>query len=478
MNKHVESCKHLRKRFRGPQAAVVLGLALFPYAEARADYQLAGRTTMRVAFHSQLATPTPTAATLNAAFTQGSTAIQQDAGLQDVACPLTIRMHAASFGTTYSGSQDGADDDIDSTAELTATNTVSQALVNVVDTITFCGTSGNFGGCSSVGLRRAFVVTRASVNAATAGLIIAHEFGHTVGRNHDNNALRIMDPDQLTANHVEVTPFGCDNENDGFRRIFSGSCTTGKACSDQLVTIIEDEFVALAPSMSLNPSMSLDIDGLESSIFDEFTAFSEPMALGRNQVAGPTILEENDFSAFSATELLDGAIIDRVPAELEDYFGDEDVDELIQVMFDPTKRDQHANAAHFVGLISSGKDEHVQALVDYVGQPEANIDVAMISLGYIANRNVNDDALLFLLDQFASGPDGFAASGGLAVSGDLLARDVLLEAAHRETNPITRYTLQERASENARIELMGLREHYLNPPAVKDLPAELVPALE
>jgi hypothetical protein len=130
-------------------------------------------------------------------------------------------------------------------------------------------------------------------------------------------------------------------------------------CSDNLVTIIEDEFAGLAPSMSL------DVDGLESSIFDEFTAFSEPVAVADGPVSAPAILED-DFSAFSVTDRLDGAIIDRVPGELEDYFGDEDVDELIQVMFDPTKRDQHANAVNFVGLISSGKDAHVQALVDYV----------------------------------------------------------------------------------------------------------------
>jgi hypothetical protein len=451
MNEHNESCKHLRKHYRGAPAVVALGLALFPAAEARADYSLAGRTTMRVAMHEDLAQPFPAQATITAAFTQGTNAIQQDSGVQDVACPLTLTMHN-SFGTTYAGGAGGADDDISSSAELTATQNTSPALVNIVDTITSCGgVTAGFAGCATVGTRKGFVVTKTGITGSTGGIILAHEFGHSAGRSHDNNALRIMDPDPLTTAHVEVTPFGCDNQNDSFRRVFPASCTGNPACSSELV-IIEtgDDFLS---SVARSPGKSLDIDALESEVF-----------------------EENDFSAFSITELLDGGIIDRAPAELEDYFGDDDVDELIAVLFDPARSQHHLNAVNFVGLISSGTDAHVQALIDYLGQPEAYIDMAMISLGVIANRTGNVGALLFLADHFAGGPNADAAAAGLGVSGDSLARDLLLEAAQRETDPIAKFTLEERVSENERIELMGLREHYLNPPGVPELPAGLLPA--
>jgi hypothetical protein len=451
MNENNESCKLLRKHYRGAQVAAALGLALYPAVEARADYNLAGRTTMRVAMHADLNLPLPSQATVTAAFTQGTTAIQNDVGVQDVACPLTLAMHN-SFGTTYSGSSGGADDDISSSAELTATQNTSGALVNIVDSITFCGTSGSFAGCASTATRKGFVITKAGITGGAGGIILAHEFGHTAGRNHDNNALRIMDPDPLTTAHVEVTPFGCDNETDSFRRVFPASCTGNPACSSELVVIEtgDDDFFA---SVTRSSRKSPDTGTIESEVF-----------------------EESDFSALSVTELLEGFIIDRVPAEVEDYYGDEDVDALIAVLFDPAQREQHLNAVNFVGLISSGTDAHVQALIDYVGQPEAHVDVAMISLGYIANRTGNDEALLFLADQFAIGPNAEAASGGLTVSGDSLARDLLLEAAQRETDPVAKFTLEERVNENERIELMGLREHYLNPPALTELSADWVPA--
>src|SRR5688572_286576 len=105
MNKHNESRAYLRKRYRGPQAAVVLGLAMFPLAEARADYQLAGRTTMRVKTHVDLNGGAPAEATITAAFSQATGALQDDIGSQDVSCPLTLVMHN-SYGATYSGGQD------------------------------------------------------------------------------------------------------------------------------------------------------------------------------------------------------------------------------------------------------------------------------------------------------------------------------------------------------------------------------------
>ncbi len=444
MNMNNETWKRPGKHNAVAPTAVMIGLTLFPLAEARADYDLAGRTTMRVAAHVDVAAIAQTVHTQ--AFTNASSIIQTDSGAQDVACPFTLRAHSfVTFGTTGDGL-----DVIDNSTEYNTIQTTSTGYYNVVNTIMWCnGTLAvAAGGCGHPeGGKKPFMVNRSRATSGARGNVLAHEFGHTVGRSHDNNASRIMDPDFLTTAHNEVTPFGCDMPNNGFRRVFNQQCNGNPVvCSDQIITIVDppDNFASL---LTVAPSMSLDIEALRNAP-----------------------LEENDFSRFEVTQLLDGMIIDRVPAEVEDYYADEDVDDLIDVVFDPRKRDQHEMAVGFVGLISSGTDAHVQALLDYMDEPGANVDGTLMALGAIVHRSGSEAALLVRADQFLNGPHVDAAARAWTISGDSIARDLLLEAAMRETDLTARYTLQEQASENKRIERMGLREHYLNPPAFRPSP--------
>lgn len=179
----------------------------------------------------------------------------------------------------------------------------------------------------------------------------------------------------------------------------------------------------------------------------------------------PEVHEESDFSGISIDQLVQGIIVDRIPAEVEDYFSDQDTVVLRSVLSDPTKRENHRTAATLLGLISSGAEEDVRALVDYSTDPTADVAAAMMALGYLVSRHRNEDALGALVDEFLVGPNAEDAALGLTLSGDARGHDLLTDAASRADDAVAKVTLSEQAQENERIAQIGLRAHYLNPPA-------------
>jgi len=216
-------------------------------------------------------------------------------------------------------------------------------FVKIVRSITYCGRTGFFEGCAPIGPRNSVVITEGAVRSAGAGFVLAHEVGHSVSLGHqDGSPENIMYPYVLSSAHG-VWPWQCSAYN--------------------------------AP-----------VDG-DGPGYNPFTPRGPMDATAKfPQDDHPRM----DFSGVSIEEAAHRTYVDLVPAEVADYYGDEDVAVLTRMLHDPREADHHAKIAQLIGLIASGRDtRHTSALLELVKSRAAARDAhasATISLGYLAHR--------------------------------------------------------------------------------------------
>lgn len=408
---------------------------LFATSSAYAQF-LAHETRMRVGRHIDV--DFIPAATHDTAFANASTALQVDNGSHDHACSLTLtRLDSWWFG--------GGDDKVDDQAEYEAVqNNASDAYVNIVNEVNWCLVDGAFGGCGwPQGARKPFLVTRNLATSPQAGIVYAHEFGHTVGLGHDDKGRQIMDPDVLRTNDNKVRRWAdCKT----FRTVFNGTCKIGNAGSDPAIC---------TPIVVLNTGAS----SAATLASEGSTATPEPFEG----------FEEKDYRGVPIEKLASSHFVDRIPAEVEDYYGQQDVAKLRDMLYDPAYDKYRRTILSLIGLISNGASEDVQALTSYTMQEGGNISAAMMALGYIANRTGNKRALRFLLKSYKKkgGRMAEAAALGLSLSGIGDAHEALSRGKRAERDSKRKHRLGRIASQNRYIAKVGLREYYRNPQKMK-----------
>jgi hypothetical protein len=249
-----------------------------------------------------------------------------------------------------------------------------------------------------------------------------------MGLAHDNTGRQIMDPDFLATNDNKVRSTALCNT-------FRTDCGNG----DKIWTGISEVGFASA----LDPTFEV----------------SSGMPLADRR-------PENDFSAVPIGKLVAGSFMNSVQPEVEDYYDESDANVLRSDLANPARKDRPRMAATLLGLISTSANRSRRSLLEYLAQPEADASAAMMALGYLVARLGDEPALMTLAESFVDGDVATreAAALGLTLSGDLRAYDLLRDAASNETNSVRRMVLNEQASECERVGLIGLREHYANPP--------------
>lgn len=396
---------------------------LLPGGEALA--QEANKTRMRVGING--GTASIPWSTHTSAFTSATTALKTDSGADDVACNLTLEGYSYWW---YGGAPTVIDNDVE---YLQNRDNSSNAFYNIVDEINWCQDFGVFGGCGfPINGRKPFIVTRAKATSAERGNVIAHEFGHVVGMNHDSTGVsQIMAPGDLGTSNTRLS--------------LSSDCSTKFRSYFPVLGCPADPANGTAPAICSEPII------IPSAM---------AMAVEASR-ARPEVYEEIDFSSVAISQLLT-PMVDRVPVEAEDYYGEKDLAVLRGVLSNPNESEKHRMAAALIGLISGGSEEDVQLLLDYLRTPGANVAATMMALGYIVNRKGNERALTALADRFLDGSNAKQAAMGLALTGDPRARDLLADAALRATDWKAKWVLNQQVSANTRIEQFGLRAYYLD----------------
>ncbi|MCE3253460.1 MAG: hypothetical protein K0Q67_2480, partial [Cellvibrio sp.] len=126
--------------------------------------------------------------------------LQANNGNGDVACQVSMS-RSGNVSTFATG-----DGSIDSSAEFNAV--ISTPGVKVVNRINWCGSlAPNIIGCAPVP-GSAFTVVRYS-SGITEGILWAHEYGHTRGLNHRNDATAVMNG-TIASTHLNVTATECN----------------------------------------------------------------------------------------------------------------------------------------------------------------------------------------------------------------------------------------------------------------------------
>jgi len=362
----------------------------------------------------------------DAAFIVAGDALTTDSGSNDIDC----NVYMARYGeqVTYSEGDDNVSNDVeyfDTTFRNNAT------FVNIVDSINWCGSTGAAGGCGHpINGGTPFIVTRALANAAQAGIVYAHEFGHVLGNEHDNAGLQIMDPDILTVNDVKVrtsTRCGMYREDIG--------CWNPGGCS-------------------LYPLSA--------------AAGAAPQSTERLREAPSTESAKSERSGFANVpieELGASFIVDRIPVEVDEYYGQKDVEILKQMLADADQIDHHTTILTLIGLISDGNADDVHTIMDYIlYTPNSDQKyAAAMALGYIANRAQSAEALEFLIAQRHNADRDVARGSilGLGLSGSLRARGELeADLAIAGVQDKRRNILGHAANDNHLIAALGLKGYY------------------
>jgi hypothetical protein len=381
---------------------------------------------MRVGRH--VSVDSISANTYDTGFAQATDALQNDVGASDVACDLEL-----SRTDTWWFSDGGTTGTVTNQAEYQADqNNAAGAYMVVVNTIDWCGLPlPATGGCGwPTGGRSPFLVTRNLAVSPQRGIVYAHEFGHTVGLNHDgNNGSQIMDGAVLGVNDTRVRSATVCNT---FRTSFLATCS-GKP------------YICSFPGLP----------GFTGSVSE--TSREAPDAQRRF---------EADYSSTPIREVARAFIVDRLPLEVEDYYTQEDVAILKSMLTDSKEKLYHPTIVVLIGLISDGSDADVDALNAYAAQNGADKGTTMWGLGYIHARTRNARALQ-ALRRGAEGDDAVVSERAmiaLAVTGTPEALPIL-ERRRARARANGRSKIDKAIEYHRQSAELGLRGFYDQPPA-------------
>lgn len=316
------------------------------------------------------------------------------------------------------------DGDVDNEPEFWDVNDNGGHFVKVARTLTWCGRTGSFLGCTATGAKNSIVISEWAVIHWEAGITFAHEFGHSVGLADDEWAQsNVMYAWSGTEPHG-IWPWQCN---------FYSQPVDG------------DGPGGFAPRTNATPRARFPQD------------LHQPI----------------DFTGIDITEVARRHFIDVVPSEVADYYGPRDVEILASMLEDPSEAPHHATIAQLIGLIDGGKSEQpartLLALTKRRTSPRQALAAAMISLGYLAHRG-DRTAFSFLREHARDlrSPLIAWAIQGLGLSGRDDAK-AELEQLQREADPeharapragralrLLRQALQD----NDRIRRTGLRAYY------------------
>jgi hypothetical protein len=410
----------------------------------------ASRTRMRVARHVDVSSIP--AATLTTAFTNATAALTIDDGSNDLACPITLELLDGA-GFTFSGGNTTANPGTQIQYQANQANAADGYAV-IVNTLNWCQSTGAVAGCGwrSGTSAEPFLVIRSAAVATRAGIVFAHEFGHTVGLPHDNFGLQIMDGNGVTTSHNKVRDLClCDL----WKNNFGATCPTGTAGTVPAIC-------------SPDTHVWHCIGELQAS---------KGQSEGESEAATDTgeIVVSVDGS-LTLEELAMSFILDTVPADAEDFYGPEETGILVEILFDKDLSINHRTAATLLGLISDGNEADSGALLAYAEEDGSDRAAAMMALGYIVTRHADDAVLDLVLEKFESSerPVVDDAALGLTLSGHPRARDALLQHSKVEDDDSRASSLRAQAAENERISTIGIRRHYAEPTLVVD-PEGFVP---
>jgi hypothetical protein len=294
--------------------------------------------------------------TYDQGFSQATTALTGDQGADDIACNLTLGRNQNEPVYYWWGT----DNNISTKAEYETFQSTADnvpAYMFVFNDITWCNGTGAVGGCGwPIGGRKPFAVTRSRAASAARGIVYAHEFGHTAGLSHDETGgNQIMDGDFL-----ETWMTGVRNSTacNGFRNNnFGSNCASG-VCS------------------GATPARA---------------------ASGGGDSAADSSAASPAASKLSIAELARQPIIDRIPVEVGDSYGQADAEVLRKMLLDPAEAEHHRTIVTLLGLISNGAAEDVAAIEASIATGEPNVSAGSFALGYIVNRTNNKTAMDALL---------------------------------------------------------------------------------
>lgn len=403
-------------------AATVLCLVTATNIQAQAT-----STTMRVARHA--AVTTIPSATWDAAFTQATNAFQTDNGMLDLPCDLALVRLGGSFW--FSGG--GCDSYPNTEAQYDACiDNATDAYVNVVNSVDWCGGTGTWGGCTYIGSRVPFLINRERATSAANGIVIAHEFGHSLdvlpgaANGHDNQGRQIMDGALLQSNMNMVRqPTTCTR----FRYDFGPTCPP--------------------------PS---DISGTDPAICSSTTDFA-PRRTVESAALARADAEDVDYTNVTIEEVANAGILDSIPTVLDTFYGRSDVDYLKKRLAEDREGDRRSVPA-LIGLISDGDPSDVETLLQYSERPNADVSAALMSVGYIITRTKKDFGIDQLIKKLNADEVRVysAAALGLSISGSPRALEALEARAPQQFDPYN--VLSTAPEENRVMASLGFRGYY------------------
>jgi hypothetical protein len=264
-------------------------------------------------------------------------------GTLDGRCKIGLFRSGDVFDVTGSGS----DGYITDATEFDYVNALP-GFVKVVAAIGYCGgvVAPNIKGCTKFRSRNSMIITEEAAVGAKKGVVVLHEFGHAVGLS-----------DIPYNNESKVTK----NFMLGFAEPFH-NYILGHQCSALRYDFLDGDGPdqSMAALAVLSPSVAAPISGGD----------------------------ELDLSELAIEDLARIGFFEAPPADVEDYYGPDDLTRLKAMLTDSSEREHHGTIAALIGLLSEGSDADARILGTYVEAHNSSTAAlsAQMSLGYVAER--------------------------------------------------------------------------------------------
>jgi hypothetical protein len=362
-------------------------------------------------------------------FADANTIVMNSDQPGDLACDHALRRS----GNIIQLHGTGSDGDIDSLEELLYV-WGGPGFVKIVPLISYCERmEPGIAGCSPLGPGvNTLTLAEWAAKDNIRGLALAHEYGHVVGLAHDPSTIGNLMQPAASLDNRGVTEAQC---------------------------------------------RALRTDVLDTHGPIVTGAFRSPQRqAGYALVNGSTPVSYAELDQLSILQLAHSLFFQRTPIEVEDAFGEADLNILLDLLSREEERDYHPTIAMLIGLLGGRYgDLAADALVSYIDTHSgtAASRIALSSLGHLAAQGNNYALDTLIVNATPSAFYGPAAVVGLGVSGRVEARNVLqgLEASSQDlashaatygpvASGLHRSTILEAVSVNETIASAGRRGYY------------------